>query len=187
MLYQFKRQVEDFIVEELLAEFPSGKGERFYVYFEKKNLTTMEVVEHLQRSLSLSREELGIAGLKDKVGITKQWISISQMSLKKLKGESAFLSVLSEVVKVLETSWHERPLRIGGNSGNRFVVRLRKVDCHVRKVDCHVAVAPRNDEIHNLIEQNIERVKVKGFPNCFEYQRFGKGMKNFWEAKKILC
>jgi hypothetical protein len=29
-------------------------------------------------------------------------------------------------------------------------------------------------------------VKKNGFPNCFGYQRFGKGYKNFWEAKEVI-
>ena len=61
MLYQFKQEPEDFIVEELLSEYPSGKGDVFYVYFEKRNLTTMEVLTSLQDSLALQREDLGIA------------------------------------------------------------------------------------------------------------------------------
>jgi tRNA pseudouridine13 synthase len=81
MLYQFKQQPEDFIVEEILPVLPSGKGEVFFVYFEKRNLTTMEVLEHLQRQLSLTREDLGIAGLKDKAGITRQRISIFHSAL----------------------------------------------------------------------------------------------------------
>jgi tRNA pseudouridine13 synthase len=116
MLYRFKQQPEDFIVEELLPTPPSGKGEVFYVYFEKNNLTTMEVVEHLQRSLHLSREELGIAGLKDKAGITRQWITIFREVLTPRGGERAFLSALKELVTVLHTSRGEKPLRVGSNS-----------------------------------------------------------------------
>jgi tRNA(Glu) U13 pseudouridine synthase TruD len=67
MLYQFKQQVEDFMVSELLPEYPNGAGDVFYVFFEKKNLTTMEVIEYVGKVLHLSREDLGIAGLKDKV------------------------------------------------------------------------------------------------------------------------
>ena len=84
MLYQCKQQPEDFVVEEVLPSLPSGKGEVFYVFFEKKNLTTMEVIAHLQRVCSLSREELGIAGLKDKAGITRQWISIFKSRLERV-------------------------------------------------------------------------------------------------------
>jgi tRNA pseudouridine13 synthase len=94
MLYQFKAQPCDFIVEELLSAYPSGKGDVLYVFFQKENLTTMEVLEHLQRSLQLVREDFGIAGLKDKVGITRQRITVFRSKLESVGGESAFLSVL---------------------------------------------------------------------------------------------
>ncbi|MDR2415794.1 MAG: tRNA pseudouridine(13) synthase TruD [Candidatus Peribacteria bacterium] len=154
MLYQCKQQPEDFMVEELLPALPSGKGEVLYVYFEKKNLTTMEVVEHLQRTLHLSREELGIAGLKDKVGTTRQWITVFRKVLTRVGGERAFLSVLGELVEILQTSRGEKPLRVGANAGNTFILRLR-------------AVQPIEEEKKKLIKQNIEKVKTKGFPNCF--------------------
>ncbi|MDR0607118.1 MAG: tRNA pseudouridine(13) synthase TruD [Candidatus Peribacteria bacterium] len=173
MFYQFKAQSSDFIVEELLSAQPSGKGEVLYVYFQKEHLTTMAVLEHLQRSLPLSRENLGIAGLKDKAGITRQWITVFKSTLEKVGGETRFLSVLSELTTVLKTTWGDVPLRIGGNGGNRFEVRLRARE----------AVGA---EKKNLIVQNAEQVKIKGFPNCFGFQRFGKGMKNFREAKEVI-
>jgi tRNA pseudouridine13 synthase len=83
MLYRFKQHPEDFIVEELLPSLPTGQGDVFYVYFEKRNLTTMDILTHLQRQLFLSREEMGIAGLKDKAGITRQWITIFHSGLER--------------------------------------------------------------------------------------------------------
>jgi tRNA pseudouridine13 synthase len=154
MLYQCKQQPKDFIVEELLPALPSGEGEVFYIYFEKTNLTTMEVVEHLQRRLHLSRKELGIAGLKDKAGITRQWITIFRTTLMYAGGETAFLSALKEVAKVLQTSRGEKLLKVGSNAGNVFTIRLR-------------AMQPIGDEEKKLIQQNIEKVITKGFPNCF--------------------
>lgn len=47
MLFQFKTVPEDFIVQEVLHEDPQGKGDLFYLFFEKESLTTMEVVEFL--------------------------------------------------------------------------------------------------------------------------------------------
>jgi tRNA(Glu) U13 pseudouridine synthase TruD len=43
-----------------------------------------------------------------------------------------------------------------------------------------------SEEKKNLIQQNIETIQVKGFPNCFGSQRFGKKNKNFWEAKGLM-
>ena len=111
MLYQFKQQLKDFIVEEILPELPNGEGEVFYVFFEKENLTTMEVVAFLGQELSLSREEIGIAGLKDKVGITRQWITLYKSVVDRI-GESAFVSVLSTKVKIKKTTWGNTFLKV---------------------------------------------------------------------------
>jgi tRNA pseudouridine synthase D (truD) len=42
----------------------------------------MEIVLRICETMKLKREQLGIAGLKDKEGITKQRISISKKNLK---------------------------------------------------------------------------------------------------------
>lgn len=173
MLYQFKQQLDDFVVEEMLPELPSGRWDVFYVFFEKKNLTTMEVIEYLWKQLHLSREELGIAWLKDKAWITRQWITIYKSVLTRIGGESVFLNCLSGIVTVLDTSWWEDFLRVWTNSWNRFFVRMR-------------AQQLISQEVKNQIEQNICLIQSRGFPNCFGSQRFGKRNKNFWEAQRIL-
>ncbi|NCO98282.1 tRNA pseudouridine(13) synthase TruD [bacterium] len=44
----------------------------------------MDVVNHLCKEFGISRLTLGIAGLKDKNAITRQWISIYKSALKKI-------------------------------------------------------------------------------------------------------
>jgi len=51
MIFQFKQKSQDFYVAENLPFTLSGKGDAFYVYFEKRNKTTHEVLEHLKRDL----------------------------------------------------------------------------------------------------------------------------------------
>ena len=82
MYFVFKEQIEDFIVEEVLEEVPYGDGESYYIFFEKRGINTMEVVEHLIQNLLLKREDIGIAGLKDKAGITRQRLSIYKKKIK---------------------------------------------------------------------------------------------------------
>jgi tRNA(Glu) U13 pseudouridine synthase TruD len=77
------------------------------------------------------------------------------------------------VAEVLETTWGEKPLKVGGNAGNKFFIRLSATE----------SVA---DEQKKLITENIHTLQTKGFPNCFGAQRFGKGNKNFWEAKQVM-
>lgn len=82
MYFAFKHQPSDFIVSEILPYELSGNGDFFYIFLEKEKLNTMEIVLWICETMKLKREQLGIAGLKDKEGITKQRLTISQKSLK---------------------------------------------------------------------------------------------------------
>ena len=174
MLFQIKSKTEDFIVEEILWErIPSWKWEFLYIFFEKESLTTMDVVDELTKKFHLQRDEIWIAWLKDKAWITKQWISISQRSLSKIWWEESFVQTLWKKVRILEKSYNEFWLKVASNQWNKFEIRLR-------------ARQNISKEIKNQIENNVERITEKWFPNCFGMQRFGKWKKNFYEAKDRL-
>lgn len=174
MLFQIKSKPEDFIVEEILPKwFPSWKWDFLYVFFEKENLTTMDVIDYLTKNLHLQRDELGIAWLKDKAWITKQWISVSKRSLNKIWWGDLFLETLWEKVRILEKSWNEYWLKVASNNWNKFKIHLR-------------AKQKISDEIKNQIEKNVQKIRERGSPNCFWMQRFGKWKKNFYEAKDRL-
>ena len=174
MLFQIKSKTEDFIVEEILWEWiPSWKWDFLYVFFEKENLTTMDIVDDLTKNFHLQRDGIGIAWLKDKAWITRQWISISQRSLSKIWWEKPFIQTLWKKVRILEKSYNESWVKIASNQWNKFKIRLR-----ARQVI--------SKEIKNQIENNVQKIIEKWFPNCFWMQRFGKWKKNFYEAKDRL-
>lgn len=60
-LFNFKQKSQDFIVEEQLPFILKGKGDAFFVFFEKRNMNTMDVIDHLCKKLKISRMTLGIA------------------------------------------------------------------------------------------------------------------------------
>ena len=174
MLFQIKSKPEDFIVEEVLWEWvPSWKWDFLYVFFEKENLTTMDIVDELTKNFHLQRDEIGIAWLKDKAWITKQWISISQRSLSRIWWEEPFIQTLWKKVRILEKSYNEYWLKVASNQWNRFEIRL----CARQDI---------SKEIKNQIENNVQKIRERWFPNCFWMQRFGKWKKNFYEAKDRL-
>jgi len=174
MLFQIKSKPEDFIVEEILPEwFPSWKWDFLFVFFEKENLTTMDIIDYLTKNLHLQRDELGIAWLKDKAWITRQWISISKRSLDKIWWDNLFIKTLWEKVRILEKSLNESWLKVASNEWNKFNIRLK-------------ARQKISDEIKNQIENNVQKIRERWFPNCFGMQRFGKWKKNFYKAKDNL-
>lgn len=173
MYFSFKENPEDFIVREILPYELAWVGDFFYVYFEKSGINTMEVVMELCRELWLLRKELGIAGLKDKDGITAQWISIWKKSLNNCWWKDVFLKTLWGFVKILDTNRHTEPLAIGKNRGNFFKITLG-----------YQQIPP--EEVKLKIEDHLAASKSEPIPNVFWIQRFGRGNKNYKKAARIF-
>lgn len=179
MLYKFKEKIEDFIVDEVLEEELSGNGDVFFVRFQKKWINTMDIVNDLCKWLHLERNNIWVAGLKDKDWTTSQWICIYKSYLQKIGGEEKFLSVLGarENLKILETNRHNTPLAVGKNKGNNFGINLRAT-----KEICDVNF----EDIKNKIIEKLKFIDANWFPNCFGQQRFGKWLRNFNRAKALF-
>lgn len=171
-LFLFKQKSFDFIVEERLPFELSGTGDAFFVYFEKQNMTTMGIINFLCNELNISRLTLGVAGLKDKDAITRQWISIYQSALKKMWGEEVFLNTLSRVAKIIETTYHVKPVQMTDNITNHFSIRLR-------------ATQALGQQTKIRAQAIVEKLFAEGFPNFFGTQRFGINGKN-WEIGKAI-
>ncbi|PID35004.1 MAG: hypothetical protein CR971_00280 [candidate division SR1 bacterium] len=178
MLFTFKHTPQDFFVEELLGFELSGKGDVFFVQFEKENKNTMDIIAHLCKSFPIERKDLGISGLKDKHAVTRQRICIYKSVLEKIggdqtKGREEFLKHLGQVAKIITTTWHDTPLAVGRHKYNRFRIVLRFKDTP-------------SSELETNIEEKIKKIQTTGFPNCFGQQRFGKGNRNFKRACEIF-
>lgn len=173
MLFSFKQKSQDFIVEEELPFQLKHKWDAFFLYFEKRNFTTMEIVQFLCKRFNISRMTLGIAWLKDKDAITRQWISIYRSALKKLWWEKVFVNALSEMTKILKTDWHDKPIWMTSNIKNTFHIRLR-----ANKKLSQVERQKTEQIISNLFEEWV--------PNIFGNQRFGVEEKNRKMGRDIL-
>ena len=173
MTFNFKEKSHDFFVSENLPFKFTGKGDVFYVYFEKRNITTYDVLDHLRRNLGLSRMSLGIAGLKDKKAIAKQWISIYDRALKKAGGERAFTDSLSEIVTILETERHSTPLNMSTPITNSFHIKLRSTKNLWQQ--------------EKVMAKEIVESLLKGwYPNLFGDQRFGINGRNASQGREIM-
>ncbi len=173
MLFSFKQKSQDFIVEESLPFKLSGKGDAFFVYFEKRNLTTMDIIDFLCKELNISRLSLGFAGLKDKDAITRQWVSIYKSALKKMWWEKVFLEALAQKAKILSTDRHDTPIGMTNEIHNTFFIRLRALK--------KLSQLERQDT-----EQTISSLFAEGFPNLFGSQRFWIQYKNIKLGKELL-
>ena len=172
--FLFKQKSQDFIVEENLPFTPTEKGDALFVYYEKTNKTTMEIVDHLCKKLNISRMTLGIAGLKDKKALTRQRISIYKSALTKMGGTDTFLDTLAEQAKILEVHRHTHPIGLTTPITNTFHIRLRG--------NRHFSPDEKKtikDSLHQLCRQWV--------PNLFGEQRFGIEGRNRQEGEALLA
>jgi len=172
-LFSFKQKSQDFIVEEQLPFELEWKWDAFFVFFEKRNLNTMDVIDHLCKSLKISRLALGIAWLKDKKAITRQRISIYKSALKKLWWQKKFENCLSEKTTILATNWHSHPIGMSTQIQNIFYIRLR-------------ANKNLSKEEKDLTSTKLSYLFNNGFPNLFGAQRFGVEWRNWRQWKAII-
>ena len=156
--------LEDFVVSEVPRFQPSGEGEFAFAYVEKRGLNTHDLVAAL-RERGVPYNDVGVAGLKDKHAVTRQWLSVPgehDRALEALDG--------MEGVRVLEFSRHETRLRRGNLRGNRFEVRVRQP-------------VQGWEDLANSI---VSKVAEAGLPNYFGPQRFGRFNSNAIDAVRML-
>jgi len=141
----------DFKVYEQLPFSPIGEGEHLFIHIRKTGANTVFVARELAKYFKVKEALVSYAGLKDRFAVTEQWFGVH------VPGKQAFeLSDLAiEGVEVLSYKRHNKKLRIGVLTGNRFELILRDV----------TDLKALNERWHNIVKQ--------GVPNYFGEQRFG--------------
>lgn len=152
----FRTFPEDFEVDEVPAYDPAGTGDHVLAFIEKRDLTTRQALRQICEHVGADLGGTGWAGLKDRHAVTRQWVSLFGVTPEKL------LETELDGVRVLEAARHPHKLRTGHLRGNRFRIRLRKLDS---------AGIERLQEVLNQIE-------TMGLPNYYGEQRFGRGGDN---------
>jgi tRNA pseudouridine13 synthase len=146
-----KGSPEDFLVEEIAAYQPSGQGEHCYAVIEKRGIATLEALRRLSKALGVQERDIGYAGMKDAVGVTRQTVSIPRVAPDKV------LALQIPGVSILSAQLHGNKLRLGHLKGNRFLIKVRDV------VPGALAHA----------EATIAILEKRGVPNRFGAQRYG--------------
>lgn len=146
-----RERVEDFVVEEVAAYEPSGKGEHTYVRIEKHGVSTFDVINAIAAELGLSRQAIGSAGLKDTHAVARQTLSLH------FADPDAVRDLEIENVEVLWVDKHRNKLRPGHLRGNHFTIRIRDVD----------------PEAPVRARAILEALGTRGVPNAYGPQRFG--------------
>ena len=160
----FSKNSDDFVVREIPLYAFSGQGEHLIIEICKKDMTTQEALHALSEISGVKMRDFGYAGLKDKQGMTTQFISMPR------KFEAALANFSHDKMKILSLAAHDNKLRIGHLKGNSFFIRLKKV---------------MPSEAAKL-EQAVRNVGETGYANYFGYQRFGKYGDNAQSGLELL-
>jgi tRNA pseudouridine13 synthase len=146
-----KESPDDFHVEEIPSYLPCGSGEHCYLTIEKRGITTLEAIHRIAHALKVPERDIGYAGMKDAVGVTRQTISIQWLAPEKA------LALELEGIKVISAARHSNKLKLGHLKGNRFHIVIHGV---------------AGDSAHQ-VPAVVDILNRRGVPNYFGYQRYG--------------
>lgn len=157
-----RSQPEDFQVVEVMDTPFSGDGEHLCLFLEKRGDNTEFVARQLASMAGIRSFDVGFCGLKDRHAVTRQWFSLYRPGK---PDDAALVDAIGQHWAVLEQARHQRKLRRGDHSGNRFCLTLRDV-----KAD------------REALEERLASLRDSGIPNYFGPQRFGRDGNNLAQA-----
>lgn len=155
---QIKTKPADFIVEEI-ADLPLKKTGIYAVYLLKKQgWNTAELLSRISRQLDIPFQDIAYGGRKDRHGLTCQYVTIKGLPQRGLKEKNYALQLVGLM---------DRPMGPDLIKGNKFEITVRKLE----------------DEAIAQVSQAAGFVKLYGYPNYFDDQRFG----NFDRGRGFLA
>ena len=146
-----KESPDDFIVSEIPAYEPCGAGEHLYLTVEKRGITTLEAIRRISRALKVPERDVGYAGMKDAVGVTRQILSLQRVAA------ADALALKLDGVRVVSAARHSNKLKLGHLKGNHFAIIVRGAA----------------EEAARTASAVLGILQQRGVPNYFGYQRYG--------------
>lgn len=172
---KIKEIASDFIVEEQvnldeLKEKKKEGGPYQYFWLTKTNYPQLKAIEKIANIFNTSRKLVHFSGTKDKVGITKQLISIKGIKKENFEKNIEFLNTKVDDLEVEYVGSFQTRLNLGDNKGNKFEIVVRDLsldECELAKV-------------------NKEIISKYGVLNYFDSQRFGYAGNSHLIGKDII-
>jgi TruD family tRNA pseudouridine synthase len=163
-----KLLAQDFIVEEIardgsvrtvdfetLKKPEAREGQTYYVDMVKAGISTLEAKSQLARELGIDEKNIGYAGIKDRLAITSQMVSV-----RGLPESERFLNVNADRFFLKNVERGKGVLVNGDLVGNRFSITLR-------------TETPITPELEHEMHEKLADMRSDGFWNFFYFQRFG--------------
>jgi len=164
----YKKRYKDFIVKEIThtgqileisghyttISFSEDSKDKYTTFnLVKINKDTFEAIRMISGALKTHPDLIQVAGLKDKRSISVQKASIKGNHVEKLK------KLKLRDIFVRDITPTKKPVKLGSNWGNHFIITLRNIE---KKV---------NEE--KRIKALLNELSTYGFPNYYGLQRFG--------------
>jgi tRNA pseudouridine13 synthase len=159
-----RSSMADFKVFEQLPFEPCLEGEHLLIHIRKIGKNTLDIAHALAKYFNVKDKLVSYAGLKDRFAITEQWFGVHLPG----KNEYDLSDMKIEGVEVLSYARHNKKLRIGALTGNKFELTLREVT----NIDA--------------LQQAWLKITANGVPNYFGEQRFGIDGGNIDKAIKLF-
>jgi tRNA pseudouridine13 synthase len=140
-----KSKPEDFIVDEINKLDFNKDGKYAYYKLKKINMDTLKALQLIANEFKINKKYINIAGTKDKVAVTTQYISISKGPEKSFKKDNLELQFLGKA---------KHRLNLGMLDGNKFTITVREL---------------KNEEIQAFKNKKSNTT----IPNYYDDQRFG--------------
>lgn len=145
-----------FCVEELPRFTPTGQGRYQWLWLEKENLHTDTLLRIVSEAANCPRRAIGFAGRKDKLSLSRQWLSLpADCSVSLPPSGDEYGGRWS----LLDQEQHDYPLRLGQLQGNRFALRLQDADTQ-------------------QLQAALDELQQTPLINYFGAQRFGHQQQN---------
>lgn len=155
---KIKVRPEDFVVEEILDLNCKTTGPYTILKLVKHAWNTLDAIDFISRRLKIPKKLISRAGLKDRYGLTTQFLSVRGNLTRGLAEKNLIVTIEGR---------SEQPVTPAVMRGNRFGIVLR---------DLKPEETPR-------ITHCVQEIKHDGLPNYFDDQRFGSA----WHKKGFFA
>ena len=141
----------------------------------KENMSDQEALKWLSKNLHIPKANIGVAGTKDKRGITTQYITFRGTNLPLLESFNGSVERLH--LGMFQPAM--TPLSLGDLAGNHFTILLRDISLPSQ-------TSKRFETFQEAIDKRVKALSEKGFINYFGMQRFGTTSVPTHEIGKLI-
>lgn len=153
---QVKQRPEDYHATEILDQKPTGTGPNTYMRLQKKDISTIELVQVLAEFLDREEEDFCVADYKDRNSLAIQWISLEHLDPRALN------NFQHEEIDMIKVTRHTEKLKPVNLKGNRFEITVRNIE----------------NGTADQVRAGLHELSKRGVPNWFGRRSFGYRQNN---------